>query len=158
MPFLQINGYTVPVSATKVKEVEERIGGVEKAFDGSSLVEVRGYRRKYSIATAPMTELEAEGLKGILLGRGDIFNTEDNYSLQGRPPNASHDDAVQDIGLVAADGAPVLDELGDPYCKSNRGALIFGLENNQIDSDMQDLENDAALFNAIGTASLSIDT
>jgi len=74
MPVLRINGYTVPVAqgSLDIKPIE--IGDRGKSYNGITLSQRSNHKRSISFTTTPLSEMEAEALKGLVRGVGEYWS------------------------------------------------------------------------------------
>ena len=74
MPVLRINGYTVPVAqgSLGIKPIE--IGDRVKSYNGITLSQRSNHKRSISFTTTPLSEMEAEALKGLVRGVGEYWS------------------------------------------------------------------------------------
>lgn len=110
MPFLTVNGFTVPVVDHNWEEIE--FGSREDAFSGRSILNRRSTKRQINCKTAMLSATELEAVRGIIRGDGQVWSyDQENYYapsgmapslVYGTPyrldPNLRYDDAVGDGG------------------------------------------------------------
>ena len=120
MPFLTINGLTIPISQGGQMN-SRKIGGVGRSIGGTYLEAVRAVKRQWQFRTTPMAQQDAVALIGLLNGQGAHFSFDaDAVADNGLTP-ASGDTGAVYHGANAADGearlsllfklARILDEL-----------------------------------------------
>lgn len=83
MPFLSVNGVELRVRLNSARRAAPtRFGGLERAFSGALLSSVRTHKNAWSFRTAPVTQAEAQALRGFLEGRGHhwLFSEANNSS------------------------------------------------------------------------------
>ena len=66
MPFLTIGGTTVSVQDDSVDREEIAVGDVRPAFSGAPRSSVRAYKKKWTLATIPLSRTAADTLEGLL--------------------------------------------------------------------------------------------
>lgn len=67
MPFLALDGVTVPVPLDQPESQAEEIGAVERAFDGTLRSSVRAYKDRWEITTQWMPKADADTLEAVLV-------------------------------------------------------------------------------------------
>jgi len=77
MPVLRINGHTVPVlqGSLKVKPIE--VGSRVMSYNNTAIFQRSNLKRTISFTTTPLSEMDAEALKGLIRGVGE------NWSFDG---------------------------------------------------------------------------
>lgn len=84
MPFLAINGITLPVRGGSLKRDEIEIGERGRMFDGSPWSGVRARKRRWAFGTPPMTQVDAAAWRALLSGVGHTADFEaDTWTAQG---------------------------------------------------------------------------
>jgi hypothetical protein len=158
MPFLTINGITVPTAKGGQTEIQE-IGNRQRAFDGTYIRDTRAFKRRWKFATKPIAELRAMSLIGLIQGKGFYcpFNG-DNYATNGFTPTGS----IIQRSAVAADGAAVYDENGVLEAKYGTYSVCgeaAATTPNKVTTGHAECSTTVG-FGAIGTpaATLSVDT
>lgn len=91
MAFFEINEATIAVFADRGLDVETTIiGDQERAFSGALCGSVRTTKRSWSIMTPLQTAAITEGIRDVILGRGDVWHfnestsTDWQYSVNGK--------------------------------------------------------------------------
>ncbi len=156
MPFLTINGVTIPTAKGATVDVLE-IGEKRRAFDGTLLREVRGFKRRWKLKTKPIAASRGIALQGLIQGDGLYFPFEQSmYAANGLAPTSA---IVSYRAGVAADGAPVQDENG--VLESKLGTSSTALEPaglTQLLPAGTDTCSSAAGFGTLSGATRSVDT
>lgn len=71
--YVKLNGWTIAVENADHERSTEQIGESGRTFDGALYSDVRATKRTWGpMRTTQMQQSEAVGLRGILLGRGDM--------------------------------------------------------------------------------------
>ena len=91
MALITLNGIELDALAGSGDEEELEIGeGVSRAFDGSALRSVRGYKRQWSFTSVLDTPANSRGFRRLLQGRFRHWNFDaDLFSDGGLGPSAS---------------------------------------------------------------------
>ena len=121
MPFLALNGATIPVDFAGAYDVTE-IGQRDRALDGTYMRDTRAFKRKWQFATKPMPDLQSVAVENIIKGVGLVFPWEAPnplYAQNGFPPSGT----ITQFSAIAADGGGVLDENGVSYAKFGNGSV-----------------------------------
>lgn len=114
MSFLTINGLTIPI-ARGGQTTPQLVGEFARAFDGNLLCDNRGFKRVWKFKTTAMKQSDAEIVRGILQGNGDIITFDTGiYSSKGMYTYTAGG-TIPPVGYTihsatAADGDPV-DEM-----------------------------------------------
>jgi hypothetical protein len=139
MPFLALNGITMPI-ARGGKEENRAVGfEMARAHTGTPLTDVRAYKRSWRFQSVPLPEQTARSLIGLVQGRGYSWNfNSTDYSVSGLVSSG----AVRTLRGLAADSAAVYDENGTLYAKY--GASTSG-------GDVAVESSTTNVFNAIAT-------
>ena len=158
MVALKLNGYTVPIlTGGEISPVYSGSGdtivyGAAPAFDRQS------HRRRWSFTTKPLPDKEAEGLIGMLQGRGHSFPfTADLVGSSGHSPDGT---AVATI-IPGIDGQNdparvYLESSGEAEAKFWGHALELGVATtNILDADSRDAESAPTGYTATNGATLS---
>src|SRR3990167_6718991 len=115
MSFLRVNGWALPVADSSVSEAHDLGGDFSRSFSGSLLSDERYDKRVWSGQTAPVTEMVAEAIKGIVRGLGHVWSWDsDLYSSKGLGVSGSTSAARRTA--IAVDGSDIQDTHG-PYYK-----------------------------------------
>lgn len=77
MPFLVLNGWTIPVEDDSVQMDREVIGEDTASFSGRILSDIRDDLPRWKITTAPLLADAAGALVALLLGRGHHWSFDD---------------------------------------------------------------------------------
>ncbi len=89
MSFLKINNWEIPIVNCKLQKIN--IGSKVRAHSGGILSDSRAIKRKWNCVTAPMKEIDALALIGILEGQGCAWTFEgDYYSDKGHAPDTAN--------------------------------------------------------------------
>ena len=74
MPVLRINGYTVPVvqGSLQVKPIE--VGSRVMSYNNTAIFQRSNLKRTISFTTTPLSEMDAEALKGLIRGVGEYWS------------------------------------------------------------------------------------
>lgn len=74
MPVLRINGHTVPVvqGSLKVKPIE--VGSRVMSYNNTAIFQRSNLKRTISFTTTPLSEMDAEALKGLIRGVGEYWS------------------------------------------------------------------------------------
>jgi hypothetical protein len=108
MPFVTLNGITIPTAKGGQMEVQE-IGNRQRALDGTYIRDTRAFKRRWKFTTTPVAELRSLSLMRTIQGRGFYCPLDaDWYATNGF---ASSGTVIQRTA-VAADGTAVYDENG----------------------------------------------
>ncbi|ADO68697.1 conserved uncharacterized protein [Stigmatella aurantiaca DW4/3-1] len=82
MPFLTLNGLTVPVVEGRRRQVS--IGQDSRAFSGAYRLGRRAVRREWEFRTGPLSLDESEALRRLIMGDGHVLSFDtDNYTSRG---------------------------------------------------------------------------
>ncbi|RJS14611.1 hypothetical protein DRW03_34605 [Corallococcus sp. H22C18031201] len=82
MPFLSLNGLSVPVVEARRKQVN--IGSDSRAFGGAYRLGRRAVRQEWEFKTGPLPVPEAAALRGLISGDGHALSFDgDTYSSRG---------------------------------------------------------------------------
>jgi hypothetical protein len=115
MPFLQINGITVPVA--EWSRSQRPIGDSGRAFSGQQRSTRRALKRSWRITTTPLTRVTAEALLALLQGQGDAWAFDsDLYSAKGNAMSSGTGIAVS--AIQSKYGASSLALTGDGVAAS----------------------------------------
>jgi hypothetical protein len=99
MPFLRINGLTIPVRLESPNVEPLEIGERVRAHSGKLLTDRRARKRIWKGTTPLLTELDAKAVEGAIAGLGDIWPFQvDSFSAKG-------------LGLADASGLVVMDTV-----------------------------------------------
>lgn len=110
MGFLTINGYSVPV-AGEPKMSEERVGERKDAYNGAPLFSINNYRTEIEGETAPLTKENADGVIGVINGRGQVWSLDNTlWSFKGVGAGFTRDTpACTIVGTCVSSGSPRYD-------------------------------------------------
>lgn len=74
MPVLRINGHTVPVAqgSLQVKPIE--VGSRVMSYNNTAIFQRSNLKRSISFTTTPLSEMDAEALKGLIRGVGEYWS------------------------------------------------------------------------------------
>ena len=74
MPVLRINGHTVPVvqGSLQVKPIE--VGSRVMSYNNTAIFQRSNLKRTISFTTTPLSEMDAEALKGLIRGVGEYWS------------------------------------------------------------------------------------
>lgn len=166
MPFLRLNGFTIPVAAGSVTPRFLEIGERARSFAGGLLTDRRARKRIWGMTATPQKELDAKAIEGLIAGLGHTWPydysdtarlTEDQFSSKGAGPAASSIGALR-FG-TAADGDPVVDESGKNESQYGNGSVAVEVATtNLLGANQRDVETDTSGFTALGGASIAADT
>lgn len=112
MPFLALNGVTVPTAQGGGVEYVE-VGARDRAISGGYITDVRALKRRWRYQTVPVSEFRSLALIGILQGQG-FYLAGDNGTTDASNGRAANSGVINTRDYYAADGAPSLDERGVP--------------------------------------------
>ena len=121
MPFLQLNGITIPTSIGG--DVTRTLYGEYTAgYNGAAQIDVRSRKKKWSFKTKPIAPMRAQAIKGLVEGNGFYFPYDsDFYSTSGYGANAGVIATI--MSDVAGDGKFVRDENGTPYSRVGAASM-----------------------------------
>ena len=89
MPFLELNGYTIPTAQGGEVEIVE-FGDRDPAFDGSSRRSIRAIKKRWAFSSTPQSITVTDALRSLVRGEGDLWTgVSDFYSSKGRPATSS---------------------------------------------------------------------
>lgn len=161
MAFLTLNSWTVPIKRGGSYSID-RVVDKTPMFDGSPATMLSATTRRWQFETGILTARDAEGLMGMLNGRGEHFRfTEDAYSTTGtHSETSSYVYAVTpavDLQTVAKD---VYNEAtGELESKYGDGSLWpSSATTNLLPADSRDAENAPTGFSVTGGSTLSAGT
>jgi hypothetical protein len=171
MAFITIGDWTVD-TAKGGQLAPISIGNTKRAYDGSPLCMRRNMRRRWSFGTIPLAPPDAEGLIGMVSGRGwhwqydtpwqsdNTTASDDFYSTTGLGPTGSVAATVvpgYDLQTVAK---RVYEESsGEPESKFGNGALkVEPSTTNLLPADSRDAESAPSGYNLLASATLSAET
>lgn len=105
MPYLALNGFTVPVRATGATFENLALGEAYRSFGGQLVPNRRSLSREFEIQTTVDTPGAARSLVGLVQGEGHkwAFNS-DLYSSKGLGPQAGYAVTMSATGGVAGGG------------------------------------------------------
>lgn len=113
MPYLTLNGVTIPVRANESQTAREIIGETGRAFSGALRSTVRARKRNWSLRTPPVTPDLAAAIVGLVEGQGHAFSFDtDLYSTKGLPVHSSALAAITTSSPKFGDGCLGLDPNG----------------------------------------------
>lgn len=111
MPFLTINGVTVPTSKDGGTIARTLYGEYMAGYDGTAQIDVRSRKKVWDFNTKPIDPLRSQALVGLIEGNGLLFPYNGNlYASNGLGPATTTGTTFQNF--TAADGATVYDENG----------------------------------------------
>lgn len=109
MPFLTLNGVTVPTSVDGGTISRTLYGEYSAAYDGTAQNDVRARKKVWDFTTKPINPNRAAALVGLIEGNGLFFPyTANLYATNGIGSTTSTGTTFQ--SNTAADGKPVVDE------------------------------------------------
>jgi hypothetical protein len=156
MAHLTLDGATIPV--TEFDESPVEIGTRRRAFDGSYLISRRATKRKWSGRTPWMLPTEAEMVRGIIQGAGQVWSLEQGtlYTTKGVPPVAGTGYDIK--SYIGADNDPVINEYGDSPVKYGAYALSHDVATNLLPADTRDAEGTTSAYAVEVSATMAMDT
>lgn len=165
MAFIRLNGWEIEV--TSCSQREELFGTQRRAFDGGLLDSRRAVKRVWRCTTKPLDEIEAEALRGLLLGYGDHWPLDNSlYSDKGLGPSTTNGVVFQprfgdDGGLVEYG----IDSNDTPLTNSRILAAQYGSHSayfgtshtNLLSVNQASVETDTTGFTVVNTSTLTRD-
>lgn len=152
MPFLRINGITIPVSDGGISETRmERAEGA-RGFMGGWRTQARMQpKRSWNVSTIRLPARTAGIIEATLLGLPEVFAFEGTvYGARGTRPAGSPVPRVNLRPGTAADGAPVASEG-----KFGGGITVDPATTNILAANQRNVETGVAGFTAIDGATLT---
>jgi hypothetical protein len=87
MPFLSLNGISIPVAADSAQREPVDIGDRGRAHDGTPFINRRGVKEEWSFSSTLKSQTEANALRKLITGIGDHWTFDsDFYSDKGNYP------------------------------------------------------------------------
>jgi len=123
MPVLRINGHTVPVvqGSLQVKPIE--VGSRVMSYNNTAIFQRSNLKRTISFTTTPLSEMDAEALKGLIRGVGEYwsFDGDANGSISASefPAYLYSNKGVRPLTV----GTSVLQQTGSSNKKFGGGSL-----------------------------------
>jgi hypothetical protein len=166
MPFLALNGWTIPVADGEASVRPEDIGERERSYSGELLTNVRTRKRSWPLQTPPVNEMTAKAIEGVIEGLGHVWPfdwqdaallIQDLFSSKGGASVASVASTRFGKGV---DGADVVDLNGVDESKFGEGSLTLDLAStNILPADVRDVEGGStAGFTAVAGGSIALET
>lgn len=155
MAFLTLNGTAIPIKKCEESVVE--MGERARVFGGRYALARRASKRRWKLVTPPLSEVQAEMIRGMILGNGQHWLYDAHtYSTKGL---AASTDVTTIRAAAGADGDPVYDENGIAEAKYGDGALaVEAGTTNLCAADARDAENAPTGYTAVNGATLSANT
>jgi hypothetical protein len=157
MPFLALNGWTIPVMKGGAKR-PIIIGDRQRAFDGTLNEDRRVIKEGWRFTTKHLDSEDATALVGLLLGRGQDFDFDsDLFSGKGLSPGSTIGSRRFGIGVSDA-STGVVDGSGIDESKFGERALAVEASTTNLLSESQRRASATTGFAVIVGGSLATDT
>lgn len=168
MPFLELNGLSIPIADGSSSSTRTNIGKRSRAFDGTLLTSRRARKHVSTHTTNQVTEMVAAAIEGAVAGLGSLwpFNfsddanlTEDFFGSKGEALISSSVGAMY-FG-TGADGDPVSNAAGERESQFGSGSASgeVAVTNLIATANERDVEEGTSGFTGLGTpATLATDT
>jgi hypothetical protein len=171
MVFLKVNDWQLDLGLAAGYE-PKIVGGRRPAYDGTPITARSGWPRRWRFATTPLGVLDAEGLIGVVMGKGEHWRYDspwesddttigsDFYSTIGTTPTGTTEATVVPGYDLQDPPVRVYEEAsGEPESKFGGGALrVDPSTENLLGADSRDAENAPTGFTVYLGATLAAET
>lgn len=149
MAFVRLNGWQIAVARNTPRKSHDVVGGSTRTYGGRRMTQRTADKLRLSLRTTLLRQEEAEALRQLMLGKGDVWGFDDGDFYSGYERGAPDTDGATLMQYAAADGAPVVTDARWP----GAGVQVDPPSSNE--SGVGDTEGDAANWTVVNDAAAS---